>query len=113
MDVGTIQQASRLDFLEFEVAESISNYGLTIDRRLPEIESISVFNNGNRIVYPCRHAHGGNIAYSKQRAIEIGGHDERFDGCWGYEDLEFAHRYGEDYIFYVNTWCSRLSSGTN
>lgn len=33
--------------------------------------------------------YGGNICYSREDALMVGGFDERFNGCWGYEDTAF------------------------
>jgi len=36
--------------------------------------------------------YGGNIAFPKSVWQRIGGFDQNFDGCWGFEDLDFAIR---------------------
>jgi GT2 family glycosyltransferase len=32
------------------------------------------------------------MIYRRDTAASIGGYDEAFDGVWGYEDTDFAHR---------------------
>jgi len=65
---------------------SPSNYGLTLDRRHPEIESLA----GSP--HPWAYMHSGNMVYRRDKAREIGGYDEAYDGFWGYEDIDFAYR---------------------
>jgi glycosyltransferase involved in cell wall biosynthesis len=65
---------------------SPSNYGRTIDRRYPEIEAVAESS------HPWAYMHSGNLIYRRDKAREIGGYDEVFDGFWGYEDIDFAHR---------------------
>lgn len=36
--------------------------------------------------------YGGNIAFPKSVWQKVGGFDQNFDGCWGFEDLDFAIR---------------------
>lgn len=33
--------------------------------------------------------YGGNMCFSRDDALMVGGFDERFNGCWGYEDTAF------------------------
>lgn len=41
--------------------------------------------------HPYRFANGGNVAYRRDDALQIGGYDEQFQH-WGGEDADFAHR---------------------
>ena len=66
--------------------ESASNYRRTRDRRFPELQTIA------EQPHPWALCHGGNLLFPKQLALEVGGFDEHYDGCWGYEDIEFAWR---------------------
>jgi glycosyltransferase involved in cell wall biosynthesis len=68
-----------------QVASS-SNYGCTSDRRYPDIESIA------ESPHPWAYVHSGNLIYRRELALKVGGYDEVFDGTWGYEDIDFAHR---------------------
>lgn len=34
--------------------------------------------------------YGGNMCFNREDAIAVGGFDERFNGCWGYEDTAFV-----------------------
>jgi glycosyltransferase involved in cell wall biosynthesis len=65
---------------------SASNYFLSKDRRLPIMEQLP------DVEHPWAYMHGGNILYRTIDAKLIHGHDERFDGNWGYEDADFAYR---------------------
>jgi len=53
------------------------------------------FKNG-KVIPKCNWGYfcfGGNIAFDKKKAIEIGGFDERFDQKWGAEDTDFGIRW--------------------
>ena len=65
---------------------SPANYGRTVDRRHPEIEAVA------DSPHPWAFMHSGNLIYRRDMALAIGGFDEAFDGVWGYEDIDFAHR---------------------
>jgi glycosyltransferase involved in cell wall biosynthesis len=65
---------------------SASNYFLLRDRRLPAMEQLP------EVEHPWSYMHGGNLLYRTIDAKLVHGHDEKFDGCWGYEDIEFAYR---------------------
>lgn len=67
-------------------ALSASNYFLYKDRRLPVMEQLP------DVEHPWAYMHGGNLLYRTVDAKLVHGHDERFDGVWGYEDAEFAYR---------------------
>ncbi len=67
-------------------ALSASNYFLYKDRRLPIMEQLP------NVEHPWAYMHGGNLLYRTVDAKLVHGHDERFDGVWGYEDAEFAYR---------------------
>ncbi|WP_086933211.1 glycosyltransferase family 2 protein [Agarilytica rhodophyticola] len=66
---------------------SPSNYGLAKDRRLPAMDKLP------NIPHPWSYFLGCNTVFQKDKALSIGGFDERFDGYWGYEDIDFAFRY--------------------
>lgn len=65
---------------------SASNYFLPKDRRLPIMEQLP------DVEHPWAYMHGGNVLYRAIDAELVHGHDERFDGSWGYEDTDFAYR---------------------
>lgn len=65
---------------------SATNWGAKLDKRLPE------FANFEHHPRPYNCFHGGNVAFRKQHALDIGLFDEDFNGHWGYEDMEFAYR---------------------
>lgn len=65
---------------------SPSNYGLMGDRRLPDLLSVASSE------HPWAFAQTCNLTHRLDAACTIGGFDESFDGAWGYEDIEFAHR---------------------
>lgn len=65
---------------------STSNWGTKLDRRLPEFADFQ----HHPAPYNC--FHGGNCAFRRRHALEIGFVDEDFNGNWGYEDLEFGYR---------------------
>jgi len=65
---------------------SHANYGLPRDRRFPRLLNLP------DVLHPWDLMHGGNTVFPRSAALEAGGFDEDFDGHWGYEDVEFAHR---------------------
>lgn len=65
---------------------SVSNYELLEDRRLPGMRELPLAE------HPWAYMHGANFLYPSAAARAIGGHDEAFDGHWGYEDADFAFR---------------------
>jgi len=65
---------------------SDSNYGLTHDRRLPDMLALT------KCPHPWAYMHAGVLLYSAAAAREVGGFDESYDGRWGYEDADFAYR---------------------
>lgn len=79
-------QRGSCDLASLPPVASPSNYGRTVDRRYPEIENIA------QSLHPWAFAHSGNMAYRRDLALRVGGFDEVFDGAWGYEDVDFAHR---------------------
>ncbi|MEU4160908.1 glycosyltransferase [Actinoplanes sp. NPDC026670] len=68
---------------------SASNHGLVEDRRMTRLRQL-----GDRIPisHPWDVMHGCNVIFRREDALTIGGYDESFDGYWGYEDIDFAHR---------------------
>jgi glycosyltransferase involved in cell wall biosynthesis len=65
---------------------SVSNYYLANDRRLPAMKQMP------DVAHPWAYMHGGNLLYRTIDAELVHGHNERFDGTWGYEDADFAYR---------------------
>jgi glycosyltransferase involved in cell wall biosynthesis len=65
---------------------SASNYGIDRDRRFPALAGLP------EVEHPWDLMHGGNTVFETALGREVGGYDEGFDGCWGYEDDEFAYR---------------------
>lgn len=90
VDAGGISAADIVgDEMALSRARSVasaSNYHLPIDRRFPDIRRLP------DLPQPWDMMHGGNTAFRKADAVRVGGYDEAFDGTWGYEDDEFAHR---------------------
>lgn len=69
-----------------KVVISPANYNQSQDRRLSALKQLP------HISHPWAYMHGCNVVYPRELAVEIGGYDEAFDGNWGYEDVDFAHR---------------------
>lgn len=68
---------------------SDSNYQLRDDRRLGRLRNLS---SPHGIPHPWDVIHGCNMIFRREDALAIGGYDESYDGCWGYEDIDFAYR---------------------
>ncbi len=71
---------------QFSDVPSASNDGKELDRRLPEFAYFDM----HPAPYNC--FHGCNVAFWKSDAIRVGLFDEKFNGHWGYEDIEFGYR---------------------
>jgi glycosyltransferase involved in cell wall biosynthesis len=71
---------------QLPITNSPSNYGLSRDRRLPDIKQLP------NLDHPWDYMHGCNVLYRRQDALKISGYDEAYDGRWGYEDIDFAYR---------------------
>jgi len=69
---------------------SSSNYNQILDRRLPYLEDL------DRSTHPWAFFHGCNTIFEKAKAQSVGGYDEKYDGQWGYEDIDFAYRMMKD-----------------
>jgi glycosyltransferase involved in cell wall biosynthesis len=71
---------------------SISNtvLGSLKDKRIFELEQLSFH------PFPSNCFHGGNVAYWRDDAIDVGLWDEDFNGNYGYEDIEFGQRLFEN-----------------
>jgi glycosyltransferase involved in cell wall biosynthesis len=71
---------------------SISNtvIGSRIDKRIPELKQLRIH------PFPSNCFHGGNIAYWRDDAVNVGMWNEDFNGNYGYEDLEFGQRLFEN-----------------
>ena len=86
---GIAEEAIRRGACDLDALPSVaspSNYDRPVDRRYPEIEHL------DDCPHPWAFVHSGNLAYRRVMALAIGGFDEAFDGAWGYEDIDFAHR---------------------
>ena len=75
-----------IDWSRLPEVASPSNYGIMGDRRLPELVQVSSSEQ------PWAYAQTCNLTHRLDAACGVGGFDEAFDGAWGYEDIEFAHR---------------------
>lgn len=78
--------AGRVDFDALPQVASPANYHKVVDRRLPYLQRLLDSE------HPWAYFHTCNMIYRKSTAMRIGGFDEAFDGVWGYEDIDFAHR---------------------
>lgn len=67
---------------------SVSNtvLGCRRDKRIPEVRQLTIH------PFPSNCFHGGNVAYWRDDALDIGLWDEDFNGNYGYEDIEFGQR---------------------
>ena len=67
---------------------SISNtvIGSRRDKRIPELEQLRIH------PFPSNCFHGGNVAYWRDDALNVGLWDEDFNGNYGYEDIDFGQR---------------------
>jgi GT2 family glycosyltransferase len=66
--------------------QSASNFGLVVDRRMPELHSLGE----HPMPFNC--LHGCNFAAPIDLLRAVGGFDTEFDGAWGFEDIELGHR---------------------
>lgn len=64
---------------------SVSNYGLSADRRLPMLRMLP------GVPHPWAYCHGANLVAPTHLVRKVA-FDESYDGCWGYEDIDFAYR---------------------
>ena len=71
---------------------SISNtvVGSRKDKRIPELKQLRIH------PFPSNCFHGGNVAYWRDDALNVGLWDEDFNGNYGYEDIEFGQRLFEN-----------------
>lgn len=71
---------------------SISNtvLGSRRDKRIPELTRLRSH------PFPSNCFHGGNVAYWRDDALDIGLWDEGFNGNYGYEDIDFGQRLFEN-----------------
>jgi hypothetical protein len=67
---------------------SISNnlIGSRKDKRIPELKELKIHQ------FPSNCFHGGNVAYWREDALDVGLWDETFNGSYGYEDIDFGQR---------------------
>jgi chondroitin synthase len=65
---------------------SDSNFGLVVDRRLPELVAL----DAHPMPFNC--LHGCNFAVPGAALKALSGFDPEFDGAWGFEDIEFGYR---------------------
>ncbi len=84
-DVGAYLRG-QLQAKNWPRVHSMSNYYKLVDRRFPQLTAPAL------VPHPWAYAHGGNCSFRREDANHIGGFDEAYDGCWGYEDIDFAYR---------------------
>lgn len=82
--------------------QSISNNAVCSrrDKRIPELKQLKMH------PFPSNCFHGGNVAYWRDDALDIGLWDKEFNGNYGYEDIEFGQRLfekGRKMVFESNT----------
>ena len=65
---------------------SDSNFGLVVDRRLPELVTLA----DHPMPFNC--LHGCNFVVPAAAVRAVGGFDTEFDGAWGFEDIELGYR---------------------
>ena len=66
--------------------QSDSNFGLLVDRRMPELYDLAAH------LMPFNCLHGCNFAVPGAVLKAVGGFDADFDGAWGFEDIELGYR---------------------
>jgi len=66
--------------------QSDSNFGLVVDRRMPELYGLG----SHPMPFNC--LHGCNFAVPGAALKAVGGFDSDFDGAWGFEDIELGYR---------------------
>ena len=90
IDSSRLEEQAILDGeIEWEKLTEIaspSNYGIRGDRRMPQLMQVASSE------HPWAYAQTCNLTHRLDAACGVGGFDESFDGAWGYEDVEFAHR---------------------
>lgn len=71
---------------------SVSNtmVGSRKDKRIPELKQLKIH------PFPGNCFHGGNVAYWRDDALDVGLWDEDFNGNYGYEDVDFGQRLFEN-----------------
>lgn len=110
--VATIGPRRFVDTSELTAGDIMNDIDSVL--RLPDIKSISNTNpNGlsdKRMLefqfmkqhpFPCNCFHGGNVAYKREHAMNIGLWDESFNGNPNYEDIEFGHRLWKAGVYLV------------
>jgi glycosyltransferase involved in cell wall biosynthesis len=67
---------------------SVSNtmVGSRKDKRIPELKRLRIH------PFPSNCFHGGNVAYWRDDALDVGLWNEDFNGNYGYEDIDFGQR---------------------
>lgn len=65
---------------------SVSNHGYPLDGRIPFFERFQHERSPYWFYYSC------NIGFWREDALRIGMFDPRFDGHWGYEDIDYGYR---------------------
>lgn len=71
---------------KLERTPSASNYGKEKDRRFPWIENLP------DQAHPWNFVHGCFILLKKEDYLAVGGSDTRYDGNWGYEEIDLIYR---------------------
>jgi len=72
-------------FKSLKRVSSASNYHKIIDKRFPWLENI-----GNE-KHPWNFFHGCFMLVPRELYMKVNGSDLRFDGHWGYEDIDLIH----------------------
>ena len=76
------------------------------DKRIPELKQLKSH------PFPSNCFHGGNVAYWRDDAVDVGLWDETFNGNYGYEDIEFGQRlFEKDIKASSRRRCNNISSG--
>lgn len=73
-----------------EIFSMSNTYGTRRDKRIYELKKFGVH------PFPGNCFHGGNVAYWRDDAIDVGLWNEEFNGNYGYEDIEFGQRLVEN-----------------
>jgi GT2 family glycosyltransferase len=71
------------------LTRSASNYHLLEDRRISRLRQLG---SAVAIPQPWDVIHSCNVVFRREDAVAVDGYDESYDGYWGYEDIDFAHR---------------------
>jgi chondroitin synthase len=85
--IEPVEVPSKLPSLRFYPdVPSASNHGFQLDGRNPFFEHFSSERKPYWFFYTC------NVGFTREACSRVGLFDCRFDGHWGYEDVEFGYR---------------------